>query len=151
MEPPPILPPSPSPTQPPPPGKLKRHGCLTTCLIFIMLVEGCGIITGSIHSTPGAAGAVSPMGGMGGIFAPPPEWYSHCIQFLSLADIFCVIFIFLRKKWAFYGCVGVAVGVLIASIFADRAFDGISAFLFPGLIFGVLQIGGENSGWKQLK
>jgi hypothetical protein len=147
MELPPILPPSVPPT---PTGKLKRHGCLTACLIFILLVEGCGILVGSFHSAPGAAAPASPLAGMA-ILSPPPAWYSLCIQLLSAADIVCVIFIFLRKKWAFFGCVGVAGSVLVLSIFAGRTFDGISAFALPAILYGVLQIGGENSGWKQLK
>jgi hypothetical protein len=139
------------PGQPNPPGRLRRHGCLTTCLIFILLVEGCGIITGSIHSAPGGSSTPSALAGMGSLFSPPPEWYTHCVQILSLLDIVCVIFIFMRKKWAFFGSVGVAAGVLLVSIFAGRVFDGVSAFVLPAILYGVLQIGGENSGWKQLR
>jgi len=84
-------------------------------------------------------------------FAPPPGWYSLGVQVLAVVDIVSLVFLFLRKKMGFFGSAGAAVGVLILSIIAGRPIDGASALLLPAVLFGVLQIGGENSGWKQLK
>lgn len=86
-----------------------------------------------------------------GLITPPPPWYNSALKVFAGIDIVCAVFVFMRKKWAFYGCVGVSVGVLAISIIANRTFDGMSSFILPGVLYGVLQIGGENSGWKQLK
>ncbi|HTB62936.1 MAG TPA: hypothetical protein VK737_05045 [Opitutales bacterium] len=151
MDIPPILNPPPGTYAPPPdspvPRKPKRHGCLTTWLILMILLELISLLT----SGATAGGKSSALGMLGNI-KPPPAWYDHVLLILSGLDIFCAVFVFMWKKWAFYGTVLVALTVLVLGLVAGQSIvDGLSALLLPGVLYGVLQIGGENSGWHRLK
>ncbi len=83
--------------------------------------------------------------------APDPAWYTWGITALAAIDMFCVIFLFRWKKWAFYGSALVGVGVMVLTLIANGSLSGVLALVLPGVLYGVLQIGGENSGWRRLK
>lgn len=99
----------------------------------------------------GSGGGGGSSSGLGSLITPAPAWYYRIVQLFAGVDIFCIVFIFLRKKWAFYGSAGSAFAVFLVSILVNHTMDGLTALILPAVLYGVLQIGGENSGWKQLK
>ena len=84
--------------------------------------------------------------------ATEPMWYTWGVAILSLVDIFCVMFLFKWKKWAFYGSAGVGVGVMVLTLAEHGSLGGaISPLVMPIVLYFVLQIGGQNSGWRRLR
>jgi hypothetical protein len=146
---PPVLnPPPPGPPPPSPPAKTpKRHGCLLVWLLLMLLVEATSVL-GEI-SLKAISGHVD----LSSItkIAPESSLYTWGIVVLASADIICVIFLFQWKKWAFYGSALVGVGVMVLTLIANGSLSGVMALVLPGVLYGVLQIGGENSGWRRLQ
>ena len=148
--PPPIInpPPGGTPPSPLPPNRSKRHGCLTTWLILMLLAEAISLI-GEIGMK--LIGGTSSLNSLAKL-PPEPSWYILGMTLLAGLDIFCVIFIFKWKKWAFYGSALVGVGVMVLTLAAQLSFvAAISGLFMPAILYAVLQIGGENSGWRRLR
>ncbi len=117
-------------------------------MIIMILLETISLLTENSSSTVSSSSILGSIGKT----TPAPSWYSPAIQLLALIDIICVIFIFRWRKWAFFGSAGAAAGVLLLGVVAHRPLlDGLSAIVLPAVLYGVLQIGGENSAWKRLK
>jgi len=147
---PPVLnpPPGGNPPSPPPPHRFKRHGCLTAWLALMLFLEATSIITELGLKAIGGTAAFSPITKM----ATAPGWYVSGVELLALIDIVCVVFLFLWKKWAFFGCVLVGFGVVVLTVVAHQPIAGsLSGIIFPAVLYFVLQIGGENSGWRRLR
>jgi hypothetical protein len=111
----------------------KRHGCLTAWLIFIIIGVILVIIYNFIY------------------FADYETWEFAVIIAIGILQIICVIAIFKWKKWGFWGICTLAVITVIINLLS-----GVGPYSFAGLfgialLYGVLQIGGENKGWKQLE
>jgi hypothetical protein len=119
----------------------QRHGCLTAWLIFVIVVNmivalaypGMGSI---IHRTmPGF-----------------PEWFVWPFAACSVLNIIFAIALFAWKRWGFYGMVLDAVIAFGLNLYVGASPIALIVGLAGvGLLFGVLQIGGNNSGWSQLE
>jgi hypothetical protein len=84
--------------------------------------------------------------------APEPSWCTWGIAALAGLDIVCVIFLFMWKKWAFYGSALAGVGVMVLTLAAQGSLgSAISGLVLPGVLYFVLQLGGENRGWRRLR
>ena len=86
--------------------------------------------------------------------AVPTEaaWVTLTVTALNGLCLFFSIFVFTRKGWAFWGVVFASVATMAVYLVSGKLFlDAALCLLWPIILYGVLQIGGENSGWKQLK
>jgi hypothetical protein len=69
-----------------------------------------------------------------------------------LCNVVCAIALFRWKIWGFWGFLGVAALALIVNVALGLSIVQIVLGLVgAGVLYGVLQIGGENSGWNQLE
>ena len=106
---------------------LKERGALLTVWLVLMLVAD--VMATLVYSVM----AASPIGR--NLFLPNIQlWVIYVFMFLGLLNTFCVCFLFLWKKWAFF--------LLCASAgiaFALNIFVGVGAFAFLGLA-GVLAL-----------
>jgi glucan phosphoethanolaminetransferase (alkaline phosphatase superfamily) len=117
----------------------KRHGCLTVYLsvvivgivifLFIYLLRGLA---------PDSAW---------------PVWEILLCSFFALVDIVCLIAIFKWKKWGVWGlCAIQVIGLIVNIIQKEYIIVSIINLAFRlGLLFLVLNIGGEDKGWTQLE
>lgn len=118
----------------------KRHGCLTTYLIFLIFV---GVLSAAVYFFVGsfvARGNPEIPAGLRPVFG-----------IINLLIAVCAIGLWKWKKWGFWGFV--AIGVLggCLNTYLSRSFCPF-IFVAAGILimYGILHIGKDNQGWRQL-
>jgi hypothetical protein len=117
----------------------KRHGCLTAYLVFI--IAGISVLL-ILYLLRGLAPDNT-----------RPVWEILLFTILNFFAIICAVAIFMWKKWGVWGLCAVQIVSFIISIL-QRDLIVISAIrlvISLGLLFLVLDIGGDNKGWAQLE
>ncbi len=79
------------------------------------------------------------------------EWYAKLLLVLGVFNIVCLIALFKWKKWGFYGAV--VSGLLWSVVFLAEGFipSAVLGLVYIVALYGVLQLGGDKSGWRQLE
>jgi hypothetical protein len=118
-------------------------------VLLILINVGGGLISSVINSNPDLSAKVAASGSS---IPAEPIWVTGGACLAYILDIFFIVFIFRWKRWAFYGSVLMSLA-LIALLIAGGSsiFGAAGSLLSPIILFGVLQIGGANSGWRRLK
>lgn len=117
-----------------------RHGAVTAVLIVFIVFAALSLLFNlSLGSTIEES------------YPDAPTWAPFMLVLLNILMIVCLVAVFRWKRWGFY----VYVGVVVATFFLNLAIGlslGSALFGFVGLaiLYGVLQIGGQNSAWSQL-
>jgi len=116
----------------------KRHGCLTAYLSVLIV----GALIALVFYLFRAIGRND-----------YPVWESLLFAVVSLFDIVCAVAVFMWKKWGVWGLCGIAVIGFIVSLFQGELviFAIINITISIGILFWVLNVGGENKGWPQLE
>jgi hypothetical protein len=131
-----------TPTETPPtpssPQAKNRHGCLTTWLILIIIAAIAIII---IYAT--SAGTLTQ--------ADMPGWAIPVLIILGIFEIICAIALFMWKKWGFWGFCALAIIACIVNLMLGLGVYSFSGLISIAILYGVLQIGGDNKGWPQLE
>ena len=154
MDVPPVLPSAPSPVNVPP---TKRHGCLMTWLVVMLIADAGGIFYQvMLPAIQGAMGAMQSSTSLGQLtphaVPPEPAWLVVAIIALCTVDIVAVAGVYYWKRWGFYASVGASV-----ILFAINLVSGIGVvnslcyLVSPALLYATLKLGGENCGWRRLK
>jgi hypothetical protein len=125
-----------NPVQPPP---LKhRHGCLTAWLTIMIILNS---ITSLVYLASAAGSSESRL----------PTFALLLLSLGGIANVACAIALFKWKKAGFYGFIGTSVVAFIVNLSIGL---GIVPSLLGlggvGMLYGILQIGNEQSGWRQL-
>ena len=120
----------------PPPFRKQRHGCLTAYLALLIVVNalmvlGVLVLRSKVPNLPAWVVAVS----AGGL----------------LLNIICAIALFRWKKWGFWAITAVGVLGFLISLYCGRGFASVYGLLGVVILYLVLQIGKERSGWSQLE
>ncbi|MGD0780006.1 MAG: hypothetical protein ABR954_04390 [Dehalococcoidales bacterium] len=121
---------------PPTPTEKRRHGCLTTWLILIVL--------GNIAITVVSIEAVT---------AHPEDYYAWVmpVQIIFLIwGLVCVMALIMWKKWGFYGFLVGAFTTMILYLVTGNYVYAFTPFISVLCLYGVLHIGSDNKGWPQL-
>ncbi len=102
-----------------------------------------------------AATAVSTPLMYGSIKRAAPDASPATIALISIAGVANIIFaiaLFRWKKWGFFGFVATSVIALVTNLFLGL---GIAQSLFGlvgiGILYWVLNMGGNNKGWPRLQ
>lgn len=126
-----------NPAQPPP--LKQRHGCLTAWLTIMIILNS--II--SLVYLASAAGAYSAL--------RLPTFALLLLSLVGIANVACAIALFKWRKAGFYGFIGTSAVAFVVNLSIGL---GIVPSLLglggAGMLYGVLQIGNEQSGWRQL-
>ncbi len=126
-----------NPTQTPP--LKQRHGCLTAWLTLM-------IILNSILSLVYLASAVGASSQ-----SRLPTFPLLLLSAVGIANVACAIALFKWKKVGFYGFIGTSAVAFFINISIGLGIGPSSIGLVGiGLLYGVLQIGNEHAGWRQL-
>ena len=122
-------------------ARKKRHGCLTTWLVFMMLGNSISALAYLFGSQI-----------MRQILPDLPTWVFPLLAIITTFNTICTIALFKWKKWGFWGFLGSSVAALIINLSIGLGI-GQSLFGLLGivLLYGVLNIGRENKGWSQLE
>ena len=114
----------------------KRHGCFTLFLIFMLYGVFLNVwIFYSIRR-----------------WQDTSIWLILFSVMLIILDAVWVIALFKWQKWGFWGyCATRVANVIISLLIGESIFAAFGPLLAIAIIYGVLQIGGENKGWSQLE
>lgn len=135
---------TPVPSIPPvpqvPAGK-KRHGCLTTWLILMIIGNVYAIFLNltSMNTIISYYGTSSFM--------------VLFLCALGVLNIVCGVALFKWKKWGFYGFIVSSALVFIINLAIGlNLYQSIAGLIGIAVLYGVLQIGNQtNKGWPQLE
>ncbi len=114
-------------------AKKKRHGCLTTWLIIMII----GAVIVAIINLLG--------------FSELQTWQLAAFIAIGILEVVFVIALFNWKRWGFWGICALAVITVIINLSLELGPTAFSGLIGVVLLYAVLQIGGENKGWKQLE
>ncbi len=118
-----------------------RHGCLTTFLVVGIIANTFTVLFYTLGSA--MVRAASPN---------LPGWAPPVLAVMGICNIAFFAAIFRWKKWGFYGflasaaitfAINLSVGLNIVT--SVLGLSGIA------ILYWVLQMGGENNGWRQLE
>jgi len=118
----------------------KRHGCLTTWLVLIIVFNVIAIIIAVPKGSPSAEDIL--------------PWPQYLISILfSLINIGFAIGLFRWKRWAFWGfCTSSAAAAIVNMIFGELVIFALAGFFIElAVLLFVLTVGGENKAWNQLE
>ena len=120
----------------------KRHGCLTAWLILAMIVNALGTIALLLANTSMREE----------LAVDVPGWSISVALVLAATGLVCYLALFYWQKWGFWGLlVAYTAGLVIDLSSGYSIGEALRNMLAMAILYGVLQIGGENSGWSQLE
>ncbi len=147
----------------------KRHGCLTAWLVLLIIFSSLTILSYSLYLF-GSGMFVRILQNPQYVSQIPessllqlrnllntPIWVFVVFIMFTVFNIACVVALFMWKKWGFWGYFASSALALTINLIYFRSgilttVISISASILAVLIlFGVLQIGGKNKGWPQLR
>jgi hypothetical protein len=118
----------------------KRHGCLTTYLVFVIIINSAMALVylfGSAWLRRNGANT--------------PDWAFWILAIAGVINVTSAVALLRWRRWGFWlfvvsAIVGVAVNLSI------RLPQGIFGAVFGiAILYGVLQIGGERKAWLRLQ
>ncbi len=122
-------------------GPKQRHGCLTAWLVLMIIANGFAAL-----GTPLMVGSIQQT------IPNFPAWVVWPIALLAVLNLVFAVALFNWKKWGFFGFLGTSLAAFGLNIYATI---GIAQAVFGlvgiAVLYGVLQIGGQKSGWSQLE
>jgi hypothetical protein len=119
----------------------ERHGCLTLLLMLYLVIYA--FIAIGMASKPELFEEKFPT------ISRTTLW---ALAALAVLNIVFVAALFLWKRWAFYGFVVTNLAVFVLNLNAGLGFvNALSGLVGIPILFGVLRLGGEKSGWSQLE
>jgi hypothetical protein len=129
----------------------QRHGCLTTYLVLTFISICIGILANIYIASNFDVWKSS----IASVSQNPSAISKETFIFSGLLCIPHLVFLvgLLKwKKWGFYGIIGVSIVSFILNISSGlglgRSFLGLAGI---AILYGVLNIGGENRAWRQLE
>jgi len=134
----------------------KRHGCLTTYLVFLVI---CAIL-GMLINLFGIPEVILkyflnrpqwPTYFYAETYPNRAEWAIPVSFIMQIFSLICVIQIFHWRKWGFWGLCALYLANFILYLKYDVRPPLIGPILAIVVLYGVLHIGKENKGWTQLK
>lgn len=118
----------------------RRHGCLITYLILIILASSGTALLYLLASD--LIRETQPN---------MPDWAFPVLIANSVLNLLWTIALFRWKKWGFWGFVVSAVISISVNLSIDLSvLSALGGLVGVAVLFGVLQIGKEKKGWSQL-
>jgi hypothetical protein len=119
----------------------RRHGCLTGVLVWMLVINSLALATYVLAKSTVAAQ-----------HPKTPSWFPYLLAVGCAVSITLTIAVFRWKKWAFYGlCVAAGATFLVNVWTGVPIYEAAFGLFGPAILYGVLLIGKERTGWTQLK
>jgi hypothetical protein len=120
----------------------QRHGCLTAWLVLMIVAN---LLTAVTNLAFGAA--------LRQLHPDAPAWAMPVMGLACLANVAWAIALFRWKRWGFYAFVATAALATVINLMVglNIVVAGGAAVVGVAILYGVLQIGGDWSGWSQLE
>src|ERR1043166_5618639 len=120
----------------------ERHGCLTTYLVLMIVANSAMALlyllgTGTIKQR----------------MPRIPDWAFPALAVLGIVNVICAVALFRWKMWGFWGVgISAAIAFFVNLTIGVSIISNIFSLFFSVIVlFGVLHIGKDRSGWPQLE
>jgi hypothetical protein len=125
----------------------QRHGCLTAWLIFLIVGNSLSILSNLAFSvSPQISSTLAAQG------IDMPGWTWLLLAVLGIFNVVCAIGLLKWKKWGFYGFVASSVAAFIINLSVGvNIATSLFGFIGIAILYGVLNMGGENKAWPRLE
>jgi hypothetical protein len=122
--------------------EMKRHGCLTAWLVLMIIANSGAALMYLMWSDTIRTGLSNVSGWV----------YPVMMIVFCLFNIVCIIALFQRKRWGFWGYCGSSAVTFVVNLSVGLAIvTAITGIIGVLLLYGALNIGKENKGWLQLE
>jgi len=119
----------------------RRHEFLTAWLVILIAGNSLAIVTNLL------AGLV-----FGQDFQIDSAWVFMVLVVGGILNIYFAIALFHWKKWGFYGFIATTIlAFLVSSSWGASRMQAYAGFIGVVVLYGALQMGNKNKGWKQLE
>ena len=124
-----------------PPASNNRHGCLTTYLVFAIIINS----------------ALSLMYLFGGEWlrrngANTPNWAFWALAGCGVVNVISAVALLRWKRWGFWLLIASAIASLIINVSIGLGPQGAFGAIFGiAILYGVLHIGKERKAWPRLR
>jgi hypothetical protein len=124
-----------------PPARKQRHGCLTTYLIFMIVVNSAVSLLYLLGSDRLRRNGMN-----------TPDWAFWALAAGGVVNVVCAVALLRWKRWGFWGFVASAIAAFAVNLAIGLGpLSGIGGAVGVLVLYGVLQIGKERKGWSQLE
>ena len=119
----------------------QRHGCLTAFLTLMVIANS---VVAVMYLFGGAAIRQNIPSGAG--------WALPVLAVGGIVNVVCSVALFRWKLWGFFGfLVTTAVAFVVNLMIGVNIVQALFGLVGLAVLYGVLQIGKEKSGWAQLE
>jgi len=119
----------------------QRHGCLTTWLVFIIIVNTIGTFVYLVSSDI-----------MNQMFPDTPSMFISLLIILGIINVVCAVALLKWKKWGFHGFIATSITSLIVNLLIGLSIvQSLFGLLGVAVLYGVLNIGKDRAAWSQLE
>ncbi|MFL6521530.1 MAG: hypothetical protein ACJ8NS_15025 [Chthoniobacterales bacterium] len=117
-----------------------RHGCLTTYLIFVIIINSAMALLYVLGS-----------GWLRRNGANTPDWALWALAGAGVINVVSAVALLRWKRWGFWLFVVTAVAGMVVNVAIGLPQGIIGAVLGIALLYGVLHIGKEQKAWPRLQ
>ncbi|MEM8809372.1 MAG: hypothetical protein AAGF01_25400 [Cyanobacteria bacterium P01_G01_bin.38] len=130
-------------------GKPKQHGCLTAWLILMIVANSIGALSNLFFAIrPGVYADIVAVQGL----APVSAAAFLLFVLMSVFNVVCAIALMRWQKWGFYGFIASSVAAFVMNLAVGvNIAQAALGLIGLGILYGVLNIGGENRAWPRLE
>ena len=119
----------------------QRHGCLTTWLILMILANSFTAVF-NLWSAPNTQR----------LFPRFPLWGIWGLALMGALNVLFALALFRWKRWGFFGfCCANLITCGLNIYGGIGVIPSVVGLIGVVILFGVLQLGGQNKGWPQLE
>ena len=124
-----------------PASRKERHGCVTTYLIFMILVNSGFSLLYLFGSDRLRQNGMN-----------MPDWAFLALATAGVVNVICAVALLKWKRWGFWGFVVSAIAIFAVNLAIGLGpLSGIGGAAGVLVLYGVLQIGKERKAWSQLE
>jgi hypothetical protein len=127
----------------------QRHGCLTAWLIFMIVASSISALANLYFGiNPKLLSNLNTQQGISNVSSAT----FVVLAIISVLNVTCAVALLRWKKWGFYGILGISVVTFIINLsIGINIVSALMGFIGIAILYGVLNMGGENKAWGRLE
>ena len=124
-----------------PPVPTQRHGCLTTYLVFVIIINSALSLTYLLGADWLRRNGPN-----------TPDWAFWALAILGVVNVISAVALLRWRRWGFWAFVASALAGLVINISIGLGLQGVFGAAFGvAILYGVLHIGDERKAWPRLQ
>lgn len=119
----------------------KKRGALLTLWLALMLIANAGTAVYYLLFGSTVASSLSAIG-----ISSVPSWTIYALGVVAIVNVVLTIFLFMWKKWAFYGYAAITVAVFVINIIIGLGYSSLIGLIGIIILYLILR-----SKWSYLE